>query len=202
MKRKAAVKTRQQKPRGQLVLSQIQVGLALGCIAISLMLALGIGFIVGMWYQASEDIAPYAASQTPPAQSAPDHPMTFYSTLSESGVGPGVPARRDREDAVGTVDRPAPHRRETVVKGATPSSALRYSVQVGSFRGWEQAEKLRDRLARKGYSARIQTSRVPGKGLWYRVRVGYFSDRTTADRVAQRLVSHERLSVLIASESP
>jgi cell division protein FtsN len=42
---------------------------------------------------------------------------------------------------------------------------------------------------------------MPGKGIWYRVRVGHFADRAAADRVAQRLVSQERLSVMITEAS-
>lgn len=87
-----------------------------------------------------------------------------------------------------------------VVSSSARSSAAGYSVQVGSFRTLEQAEQLRSRLVQKGYPARVQASVLPGKGLWYRVRVGHFPERLLADQTAQRLTAQERMPVIVAAE--
>jgi cell division protein FtsN len=42
---------------------------------------------------------------------------------------------------------------------------------------------------------------VPGKGAWYRVRVGKFGARKEADQTAQRLRSRESMDVLVMKES-
>ena len=76
-----------------------------------------------------------------------------------------------------------------------------YSVQVGSFRLAEQAQHLKQQLVDKGYAARTQLTMVPGKGAWYRVRVGKFGAREEADQTAQRLRSQERMDVLVTKES-
>jgi general secretion pathway protein A len=77
----------------------------------------------------------------------------------------------------------------------------RYSIQVGSFRLAEQAERLRNRLIREGYTAWVQPSQVSGQGTWHRVRVGHFTERSEADEVATRLADQEQLTVLIAAET-
>ncbi len=90
--------------------------------------------------------------------------------------------------------------RSTIDAGTAPS-IRRYSIQVGSFRLAEQAERLRNRLRKEGYATWVQPSQVPGQGTWYRVRVGRFTERSAADEVADRLAAQEQLAILIAAES-
>lgn len=178
---------------GQLVLSPTQVGLVLGFGIVGLLMAFGTGFMVGTWFQASEQLTPYDAGLTPGmTPSAPESPMSFYSTLTEPRKRETLPYRR--------VDEP-PSRIPRAFERNIAPSGTHYSVQVGSFRAREQAEQLHDRLTQKGYAVRIQSSQVPGKGLWYRVQVGKFATRAAADRTAQRLVSQEHLSVMIMDAS-
>jgi cell division septation protein DedD len=87
--------------------------------------------------------------------------------------------------------------------GAPPTSSASeyYSVQVGSFRLAEQAQRLQQQLVEKGYAARMLLTLVPGKGAWYRVRVGKFGVREEADQTAQHLRSRESMDVLVMKES-
>lgn len=75
---------------GGWVLTQFQVALALLGVAVGLVLFFGLGFLVGVWYQANENIRPndhaialaeeqLQREQTP---NAPAKEMTFYSTLT------------------------------------------------------------------------------------------------------------------------
>ena len=52
---------------GGLVLSQLHIGLAVGFAIVACLTAFGGGVIVGMWYKASEQIAPLGAAVTSPA---------------------------------------------------------------------------------------------------------------------------------------
>lgn len=77
-----------------MVLSQLQIGLAAGCAVVACLTAFGGGVIVGMWYKASEQIAPLnAAISTSALENAaagpeatspapPEQPVTFYNTLT------------------------------------------------------------------------------------------------------------------------
>jgi cell division protein FtsN len=217
-----------------LALYRVQVGVTCGFVGIGLLLAFGAGFIVGMWYQATEHITPgiapdaSAVAVEPPTRG---QDLTFYSTLSPepppkvagtaattspqvalpprgavAAVPPqptSVPPPRGQERDASPENLPA----QQQTGGSSPtqvlpqSSEAGYSVQVGSFRAREEAERLRRRLTQKGYPVWIQPSVVSGQGIWYRVRVGHFSDRAAADRAAQRLSNQERVSVIVIGES-
>lgn len=49
-----------------------------------------------------------------------------------------------------------------------------YFLQAGSFSTAEDADKLKAKLALLGMEASVQTADVPGKGMYYRVRLGPF----------------------------
>ncbi len=91
---------------------------------------------------------------------------------------------------------PGPKLEPPAASAAEPEEKF-YSIQVGSFRKVEQAYRLQDELLRKGYQARIGFSIVEGKGGWYRVRVGRFADRGSANRTARRLQKKEKVDVLV-----
>ncbi len=56
-----------------------------------------------------------------------------------------------------------------------------YTVQIGASRREEEAKKLVKKLLSKGYPAFIKTAEIPGKGTWYRIRVGVFKTREEAE---------------------
>jgi cell division protein FtsN len=207
------------------------MGVALGCVGIGLLLAFGAGFIVGMWYQATEHVTPVASR--PPSESAVDgwtrgQDLTFYSTLTAEPAAkppdpavtppPTAPGARGAtnppstqpvslmpakpQERAGRQESPAPQPTSVSSphKGLSQPSEAGYSVQVGSFRAREDAERLRLRLIQKGHAVWVQPSLVAGQGIWYRVRVGSFPDRAAADRAAQRLATQERLSVMVTAE--
>ena len=66
------------------------------------------------------------------------------------------------------------------------SSRVRYTVQVASYQIKKEAEELKSALDRKGLLANVIESRVPGKGTYYRVRLGTNLDLETANKIASR----------------
>jgi cell division protein FtsN len=140
---------------------------------------------------------------SPPAP-APARPAPSQPTVDGSPSPAQSPTRTAavHDTTAQAVQAAAPPpTRTAAVPPSRPQGPL-YSVQVGSFRTAEQAETLRQRLAQKGYDVRVRLSMVPGRGAWYRVRVGRFSNRAAAEEMARRLSSQERRSVLVAEESP
>jgi cell division protein FtsN len=167
-----------------------------------------------------------APGQSTPAQGQ-EPAVTFYSTLTSSQTpyaplvgsagasgsakqGPtavptaAVAARETgpKKRAAGAADQPRQpvDVQATVAPGRASDGP--FSVQAGSFRTAQQAERLQRSLARKGYQAQVQVFTTPdGKESWYRVRVGGFADRSAADRAAQRLTTQEKIPAIVASES-
>ena len=100
------------KRRGTLTLNRLQVGVVLGFVAISLLLTFGAGFIIGMWYRASEHITPFAAQESPviaPESPARGQDMTFYTTWT-----PEPP-----EKSSGTASTRPPRAVQSALRGLT-----------------------------------------------------------------------------------
>lgn len=73
-----------------------------------------------------------------------------------------------------------------------PDANVDYFLQAASFREYSDAEKLRARLALKGYKSVTQSRNVEGKGVYYRVRLGPYADKRKAKTAKNKL---QRLGV-------
>jgi len=94
---------------------------------------------------------------------------------------------------VATAREPAP----IAAIGTEPTARL--AVQVGAFGDAASAEKLAERLRRKGFPAFVSPS-TGASGARWRVRVGPMSSRDDADRTAARLKTEERLPTWVTEE--
>jgi hypothetical protein len=68
-----------------------------------------------------------------------------------------------------------------------PNKNLEYYLQAASFKEHADAEKLRARLALKGYKSVSQAREVKGKGTYYRVRLGPYPDKRKAKTAKNKL---------------
>ncbi len=143
---------------------------------------------------ASEPEAP--ASGTSTSTEAPKSEPTPPSTSDASSTSASSEPREGREATAPPEPKPKSEPKLPPVSAAKSTEKF-YSIQVGSFRKVEQAYRLQDELLKKGYQAHIGFSIVEGKGAWYRVRVGRFADRGSADKTAQRLQQKEKVDVLV-----
>ena len=63
---------------------------------------------------------------------------------------------------------------------------MKYTVQVASYHIKKEADELKSSLDKKGLLANVVESRIPGKGTYYRVRLGTRLDLETANRIAAK----------------
>jgi DedD protein len=77
---------------------------------------------------------------------------------------------------------------------------LRYTVQTASYQEKEMAEDEVRRLKKRGYAAFISSSQLPGKGIWYRVRLGSFSNKAAAEKLQKTIHAKEGISPIILLE--
>ena len=73
---------------------------------------------------------------------------------------------------------------------ATPTKIpdnVDYFLQAASFRAVADAEKLRARLALKGYKSVTQARDVEGRGTYYRIRLGPYADKRKAKTAKNKL---------------
>ncbi len=138
--------------------------------------------------------------------------LTFYDTLPSGNappLGSGInlpPAEKVEPKASEPKSAPPPEKtvaKETAqpqpVKPEKPAppaivSGGEFLVQAASFRGGDDAEKLRRRLTEKGYAAFTQKVDLGEKGTWERVYVGPFDASASAEKTVAKLKSEEKLS--------
>ena len=150
--------------------------------------------------------------------------LTFYDTLAKSsnsgsspeekGSEPKQPekaAKSERKEvkAKGREASPpvslkteekAPREKSTVVQlsNSVEEPGKVWYVQVNAFPDEKSGKVSVDRLKNKGYNAYLTEALNNGK-LWYRVRVGEFSTREEAERIAGILKSKENFPKAFAT---
>lgn len=127
-----------------------------------------------------------APARSGAAEGTPD--LTFYRTL---GAAP-APGRRSGSTPSEPALRPVPG------DAIAPGSA--YVVQALATRDEAQARRLRDRLASHGLPATLQEDDSGGSPI-FRVRVGRWKERATAEALANKLREKEGLDPWVLQES-
>jgi len=98
------------------------------------------------------------------------------------------------EKAGATKPNPAPPSHH--VEPREPGKA--WYVQVNAFPDEKSGQIWVDRLKNKGYNAYLTEGRNQGK-LWYRVRVGQYSSRDEAEKIAEILKTKENFTKAFAT---
>lgn len=80
-----------------------------------------------------------------------------------------------------------------------PATKGRFTIQVGSFKEAVSANALVSQLRSKGLSAYQLRTEVPGKGTWYRVRVGAFDSRSDAESSLAKLNGDKIKGMIVAT---
>ena len=113
----------------------------------------------------------------------------------ESGIVITMEPEPEEKEIPAPVQQPA-----AVVKPAEPVKTVTYKevtepiywLQVGSFPNSVSADKLRTSLKEKGIDSVMQTRTVDGT-LYYRVRVGAFSQKDEAEAFKSKLLSLDEI---------
>ncbi len=150
--------------------------------------------------------------------------FTFYKTLTEKedrtvsldlrpkapetvksappGKDPEPPARKE------AAERPRKQEPAAEMKKSkpaptplpAPASVQRFTVQVASYPEREMADEEVKKMKKLGYAAFIVSTDLADKGVWYRVRLGSFTNKASADRLAGQLRAKEGLQPLVTTE--
>jgi cell division septation protein DedD len=68
-----------------------------------------------------------------------------------------------------------------------------YQLQVSSFRTKAEGDHFADQLRVRGHKAYVVEARVPGRGTWFRVRVGPFATKTQASNYRTQFEAREHV---------
>jgi cell division protein FtsN len=138
--------------------------------------------------QTEPPVAPEPPAQPAESAAAPAQPVVQGESTDANSPQPGATA-----GAAPTEAPPPP-----AVPGVGPSgtAALEnpvdkstYVLQVGAFKGQEDAESMKGKLALIGFEARIQSAEVNGV-TFYRVRVGPYGQLDDINRARSRLAEN------------
>ncbi len=93
---------------------------------------------------------------------------------------------------------PVPAKKEPV--SAQKQNKLRYTLQIAAYQEKGMAEDDIKKLKQLGYAAFIVASDVQGKGTWYRVRLGSFTNKASAEKLQRELRAKEGISPFVTIE--
>jgi len=102
---------------------------------------------------------------------------------------PEVPVEEpavEEEPVAEKTDREYNEANDKVVKGTIFSDGTLYCYQVSSWKRKNVAEEEMQKLIDKGFNAYIMEVVIPGRGTWYRVRVGFFDSLEEAQADQRR----------------
>ncbi len=71
------------------------------------------------------------------------------------------------------------------------------TIQVASLKDSKDADEMVARLKKKGYLAYRTSSNIPEKGIWHRVRIGYFKDKAEAGSTLNKLKKEKYGPILV-----
>jgi cell division septation protein DedD len=92
---------------------------------------------------------------------------------------------------------PKPQKGKTAAAAKTAELGTSYTIQVAALKDRIKADKLVADLQKKGYPAYRSTGKVPGKGTWYRIRIGNYKNRADAGSTMSRLKKERRKGILV-----
>lgn len=198
-----------------------------GCLGV-LGVAFALGVVTGRsWPRSSTPITVVARGAKEPLRPAEPAPaLTFYQELTAPLSSPPPPAKSrpprvepprletpradtpraeasrgeksDKPDAASKADAVAAAPATAVAPAKPAPGQTTFTVQVAAYKAREPADALRAKLAAAGYEAYVVQVDTPGSAR-YRVRVGSFAARDSAQQVADRIVGERSLPAFVTS---
>lgn len=138
---------------------------------------------------------PEARSAEVPKPVEPPKPVE--QKKAEMAAAPA--AREEAEPEPAPVEKPAPEvptrsmapnggLEEAFVRATKPQEAApdgAWTLQLSASQDRAEADRFASKLREKGYAPFVVEAQVPGRGTWYRVRMGSFASKEAANRYLQ-----------------
>ncbi|MBU8897031.1 SPOR domain-containing protein [Corallococcus sp. M34] len=148
----------------------------------------------------TEKPEPVAAKPTEKPEPVAAKPAPKPETVSGKVEDAAVPTRTASREGGGlkeaidrVTQRPAePPKPSEAVKGGA------FSLQLSAFQNRPEADRFAARLRDRGYAPYIVPAEVPGKGTWYRVRMGSFASKEAAGRYLADFKRETQLDAFVA----
>lgn len=137
-------------------------------------------------------------------QTAADAPNESSAQTTSKSRNLDVKIEKKSSDTDTHQQKASKHQESREKKDTAPkksvSSKLHYTVQVASYPEKQLADDEAKKMRSRGYAAFIVPSDVPGKGTWYRVRLGSFTNKAAAEKLAKEIHAKVGVSSIITLE--
>ena len=195
---KAKPRPRSGRRSGSSLLVGILVGLVLG-----LVVALGVAWYINK--MPSPFSSRPATPPTPPAKvEAPKPPPTQAAKVDDKAAAKSDEKPRfDFYKILPGSEEATPEKAaKDAPKASTPSGKEAFFLQAGSFQNAPDADNLKARLALLGVEAGIETTSLPDKGVWHRVRIGPYTSVEELNRTRDTLKQNGVQTTLVKVREP
>lgn len=142
-------------------------------------LLLGLAIALAVAWYVNKMPSPFVMRATPPTKAEPAKSQTPDTAKADEKAAKGADAkpRFDFYKILPGTEEPVTEQqlKDAAQKGSAGQVREAFFLQAGAFQSAPDADNLKARLALLGVEAAIQTSTLPDKGVWHRVRVGPYT---------------------------
>ena len=127
--------------------------------------------------------------------------------MPQNGTAAGVTPKFDFYKILPQGEEPVTEKQlkesaRAAASGKAPSADDVYFVQTGSFQNPAEADNQKAQLAILGIDSSVEPADLPGKGTWYRVRVGPYTKLDDINRVRQTLAQNGISASVVKLKTP
>ena len=157
-------------------------------IGILIGLVLGLGIALGVAWYINKMPNPFQP-KAPPAKAESAKSTLTESTKStdKNGKTADSKPRFDFYKILPGAEEPATDQQLRDAKTAPSAAKESFYLQAGAFQNAPDADNLKARLALLGVQASIQTTTLPDRGVWHRVRLGPYGSVEELNRTRDTL---------------
>jgi cell division protein FtsN len=153
-------------------------------------LVLGLGIALGVAWYINKMPSPFLTRSAPPAKGEAPKNATPGMPRNESQTA-NAPESKPRFDFYkilpGSEEPSSSQQSKDAQKKSAETAKEAFFLQAGAFQNASDADNLKARLALLGVEASIQTTALPDKGTWHRVRLGPYSSIEELNRARDAL---------------
>jgi len=155
------------QPKGN---SSLLIGILIG-------LVLGLGIALGVAWYINKMPSPFLTRSAPAAKSEAPKAVAPGVAKSEdrSAAAPESKPRFDFYKILPGSEEPVTEQQMKEAQKKSAAAKEAFFLQAGAFQNAPDADNLKARLALLGVETSIQTTTVPDKGVWHRVRIGPYT---------------------------
>jgi cell division protein FtsN len=151
-------------------------------------LVLGLAIALGVAWYINKMPSPFLDRKPPKTDTPKPLPPTATKGEEKTAKAADGKPRFDFYRILPGTEEPATDQQvREAQKQATPAAKEAFFLQAGAFQKASDADNLKARLALLGVEASVQTTTLPDRGVWHRVRIGPYTGIEELNRTRDTL---------------